>query len=219
MTTAAATRDYTEIPFITRHIFMLGIIEAVTVFLFSLVSRGLDGPVELALEAIILVIGLAVLAFLPGIWTRAASIEGIAGAAGIGLGATVVFMAIDVILLQNIGTYSNRWLAIGGGSNWWYHPPLWMFGTLIPMLGAWSVANQTVRRGRPSFIGLAVMGLVLVLVVGSLAALFSFPPIHATVADGAIPHARWTVASFAVMTIPALIFLVALTSLGSKRHT
>lgn len=220
MTTAAATRDYdyTEIPFITRQIFILGIFEAVTVVIFALVSRWMDGPLESILEALILVIGLSILAFLPGIWTRAISIEGIAGAAGIAFGATVVFTAIDAILLQNVGLYTNRWLAIGGGSGWWYLPPWWMFGTLIPMLGAWSVANQTVRRGGPSFIGLSVMGLALVLIVGALAAITHFPPFHGAIANSAIPHARWTVPSFAVMTIPALMLLVAVTSFGAKRH-
>ena len=83
---------------------------------------------------------------LPGIWTRALTIEGIAGAAGIGLGAAFVFLLIDVVLLQNIGTYTNRWWQIGG-SNWWYHPIWWMVGTFLPWIGAWILANQAARNG------------------------------------------------------------------------
>ncbi len=64
--------------------------------------------------------------------------------------ATGVFLLIDVTLLQNIGTYTNRWYEIGGGSNWWYHPVWWMVGTFLPWLGAWILANQTSRRGEPS---------------------------------------------------------------------
>ena len=95
---------------------------------------------------------------LPGIWTRARTIEGIAGAAGIGLGAAFVFLLVDVVLLQNIGTYTNRWWQIGG-SNWWYHPIWWMVGTFLPWLGAWILANQAERNGRisaPAAFGTAV---------------------------------------------------------------
>src|SRR4029079_11961055 len=87
---------------------------------------------------------------LPGLWTRARTIEGIAGAAGIGLGATVVFLLVDVTVLQNIGTWGNRWREIGGGSDWWYHPVWWMVGTFLPWFGAWMLANQ-LTRGAPGF--------------------------------------------------------------------
>ena len=82
----------------------------------------------------------------------ARTIEGIAGAAGIGLGAAFVFLLLDVVLLQNIGTYTNRWWQIGG-SNWWYHPIWWMVGTFLPWFGAWILANQAARNGRISAVG------------------------------------------------------------------
>ena len=51
---------------------------------------------------------------------------------------------------RTFGTYTNRWLEIGGGSNWWYHPVWWMVGTFIPWMGAWLLANRTARTsGRP----------------------------------------------------------------------
>ena len=129
---------------------VLGLLEAAAVLLFSVVNRLLDGagrddsarpdPPRRRSGAVTL---------LPGLWTRARTIEGIAGAAGIGLGATVVFLLVDVALLQNIGTYTNRWWQIGG-SNWWYHPIWWMVGTFLPWQGAWILANQMERNGRVS---------------------------------------------------------------------
>ena len=123
--------------------------EAVVVLLFSLASRLLDPPLETVVLAPILLVGLAGVTLMPGLWTRARTIEGIGGAAGIGLGATVVFLLIDVVLLQHIGTYTNRWYEIGS-SNWWYHPVWWMVGTFLPWMGAWILANQLDRNGRVS---------------------------------------------------------------------
>ncbi|HWB41489.1 MAG TPA: hypothetical protein VG500_09535, partial [Gemmatimonadales bacterium] len=133
--------DVTDVPSIVRGAVLLGLFEAVMVVLLSLASRYLSGPLETAVLAVLLVVGLAAVTLLPGIWTRASTVEGIAGAAGIGLGAAVVFLLIDVVLLQYIGTYTNRWWQIGG-SNWWYHPIWWMAGTFLPWMGAFILANQ-----------------------------------------------------------------------------
>src|SRR4051812_47913073 len=106
MTTAADVKgdyDATAVPSIVLGSIKLGLIEAVAVLLFSLASRFLGGAFELIVCAVILIAGLAAVTMLPGIWVRSRTIEGIAGAAGIGLGATGVFLLIDVILLQNIG--------------------------------------------------------------------------------------------------------------------
>ena len=84
---------------------------------------------------------------LPGLWTRARTIEGIAGAAGIGLAAAFVFMVIDVALFQPLGLWTNRWLEIGGGANWWYHPVWWMVGTYLTWMGALVQANQAAKSG------------------------------------------------------------------------
>jgi prepilin signal peptidase PulO-like enzyme (type II secretory pathway) len=114
--------DLTDVSHIARSAIKIGLFTAVTVLLFSLVSRFTGGAVESILGTLIVVVGIFVVTFLPGLWTNPRTIEGIAGAAGIGLGGAVVYLLIDVVLLQKIGTYSNRWRAIGGGSNWWYHP-------------------------------------------------------------------------------------------------
>jgi hypothetical protein len=199
-------RDYdlTDVPAIVRGATVLGLLEAAVVLLFSLVNRLLDGPVETIVLALVLLLGLGAVILLPGLWTRARTIEGIAGAAGIGLGAAVVFLLVDIVLLQNIGTYTNRWWQIGG-SNWWYHPVWWMVGTFLPWQGAWILANQTARNGRVS--PPAAIGTVLVfsVVVAAVAVLIGFP------------GAGWNLPTFGIAVLPGLALATALSALGSRR--
>lgn len=198
--------DVTDVPSIVRGAIKLGLLEAVAVLLFSVASRLLPaGPVETIVLALILFAGLAAVSLLPGLWTRARSIEGIAGAAGIGLSAAVVFLLVDVTILQNIGTYSNRWLAIGGGSNWWYHPVWWMAGTFIPWMGAWLLANRSARAGQPSApvaygtaIGCTIIAAAVGVVIG-------------------VPGAGWNLPTFGVAFLPGIALATALSALGSHR--
>lgn len=200
-----AEHDTTAVPAIVLGSAKLGLLEAILVLLFSLASRFLDGFVETIVCALILAIGVAAVTILPGLWTRALTIEGIAGAAGIGLGAAGVFLLIDVTVLQNIGTYTNRWHEIGGGSNWWYHPVWWMVGTFLPWMGSWILANQTVRNGRPAVLTALVTALLLTAVLGALAVLLGFP------------GAGWTLGTFAVAVLPALALATILSAAGKRR--
>jgi hypothetical protein len=196
--------DLTEVPAIVRGAVLLGLFETVAVLLISLAFRFLAGPVETVVLAVLLLLGLAPVTLLPGIWTRARTIEGIAGAAGIGLGAAVVFLLLDVALLQHIGTYTNRWWQIGG-SNWWYHPIWWMAGTFLPWFGAWILANQAERNGRisaPAAFGTAI---AFALLVGVVAVLIGFP------------GARWNLPTFGVAFLPGLALATALSALGGRR--
>jgi hypothetical protein len=196
--------DVTDVPSIVRGAVLLGLFEAVVVLLLSLASRLLAGPVETVVLAVLLLLGLAPVTLLPGIWTRARTIEGIAGAAGIGLGAAFVFLLVDVALLQHIGTYTNRWWQIGG-SNWWYHPIWWMVGTFLPWLGAWILANQVQRNGRisaPAAFGTAVG---FALAAGVLAVLIGFP------------GAGWNLPTFGIAFLPGLALATALSALGGRR--
>jgi hypothetical protein len=196
--------DLTDVPAIVRGSAVLGLLEAAVVLLFSVINRLLDGPVETILLAVVLLAGVGAVTLLPGLWTRARTIEGIAGAAGIGLGATVVFMMVDVVLLQNIGTYTNRWWQIGG-SNWWYHPIWWMVGTFLPWMGAWILANQVERNGRVSAVAALGTALAFAVVVAALAVLVGFP------------GARWGLATFGIAFLPGLALATALSALGSRR--
>lgn len=197
--------DLTHVPLIVQGAAKLGLLESILVLLFALGSRFLHGILELAVCGLILLVGLAAVTLLPGLWTRARTIEGIAGAAGIGLAASGVFLLVDVTLLQNIGTYTNRWHEIGGGSNWWYHPVWWMVGTFLPWMGAWIVANQTVRRGEPAPLNGFAVAVAATVVVAALAVLIG------------VPGAHWSLATFGVAFLPGLALAAALSALGRRR--
>ena len=205
--TAELNRDYdlTGVPAIVAGSVKLGLLEGIAVLLFSLASRLLDGVVETIVCGIILIAGVAAVSMLPGLWTRPRTIEGIAGAAGIGLGATAVFLLVDVVLLQNIGTYTNRWYEIGGGSNWWYHPVWWMVGTFIPWMGAWLLANQTNRNGHPSAGQGLITALVLAALIGAAATALGFPGAH------------WGLGTFAVAFLPVLALATLISGIGKRR--
>lgn len=207
MTSAAATHssDRVEIPRVIRLSVVLGVVQAIIVALFAVVTRLFDGPVEKALEAVLLVLGLGATIILPGLWTRARNIDGIAAAAGIGLCATVVFLVIDVALLQPLGAYTFRWRALGGGSNWWYHPVWWMAGTYLSWMGAFILANQTVKKGAPSVAGLIVLTVLATLVFGVIGVL-----LH-------VPGAAWSIPTFGIAVLPALALVTVITLLAPRR--
>jgi hypothetical protein len=197
--------DLTGVPMIVQGAVKLGLLESIVVLLFALASRFLTGVLELIVCGIILIGGVAAVTLLPGLWTRARTIEGIAGAAGIGLAATGVFLLIDVTLLQNIGTYTNRWYQIGGGSNWWYHPVWWMVGTFLPWLGAWILANQASRRGEPLPLVAFGMAAAAAVVLGIVAVLAGFPGAH------------WGLATFGLAFLPGLVLATVLSATGKRR--
>lgn len=197
--------DLTSVPMIVQGAVKLGLLESIVVLLFALASRFLPGPAEIVVCGLILIVGLALVTLLPGLWTRPRTIEGIAGAAGIGLAAAGVFLLVDVTLLQNIGTYTNRWYEVGGGSNWWYHPVWWMVGTFLPWMGAWIQANQLVRAGRPAPLagfGVAVLASVL---VAAVAVMLGFPGAH------------WSLATFGVAFLPGLVLATIVSAMGKRR--
>jgi hypothetical protein len=198
--------DLTAIPAIVSGSVKLGLLEALIVLVISLVSHVLpNGALQTAILAVVVLIGLAGVTLLPGVWTRPRTIEGIAGAAGIGLGAAIVFLLIDVTLLQNIGTYGHRWLEVGGGSNWWYHPVWWMVGTFLPWLGAWMQANQLVKSGSASPLAAFGTALVLAIVCAIVAVLVHFP------------RAGWNLGTFGVAFLPGLALATLFSGLGARR--
>lgn len=208
MATAArldTSSDATEVPSVVRGAVQLGLIQAVCVFVISLINRSLEGTADHALTGVVIAIGAAATIFLPGLRTRPRTIEGIAGAAGIGLGATLMFLVLDVIFLQPLHTYTNRWHEVGGGSNWWYHPVWWMVGTYLSWMGAWILANQTNKNGAPSVPGGIGLIAVLTALVGAAAAVMH------------LPLAGWNLPTFAVSVLPALALSAAVSGLGAKR--
>src|SRR4051812_47649948 len=201
-----SAHDLTDVPSIVRGAVKLGLLESILVLLISLASRLLpNGVLQTVVMGILVVLGLATVTLLPGLWTRARTIEGIAGAAGIGLGAAVVYLLIDVTLLQNIGTYGHRWLELGGGSNWWYHPVWWMVGTFLPWMGAWMLANQLAKRGEVSPGAAFGTALACAAVCAVIAVL-----VH-------VPGARWSLPTFGVAFLPGLALATVLSGLGANR--
>lgn len=183
----------------------LGLIECVAVLLIAVGSRMFDGPAETLLLTALLVPAALAVTFLPGLWVTARDFEGIARAAAVGLGATVVFLVVDVSLFQPFGLYTHRWRDVGGGSNWWYHPIWWMAGTYLPWLGAWMLSCRTARRGAPGPAGAAVTALALTAVCGIIAVVTHFP------------GAGWNVPTFGVSFLPGLALATAVTALGASR--
>jgi hypothetical protein len=209
MTSAVAldsAHDQTALPDILRAGVKLGLLQCVLIAAFGLLQPRIAGAVELVVCGAILFIGIAATIVLPGQWTRARTIEGIAGAAGIGFAAAIVFLIVDVVLFQPIHLYTNRWLEIGGGSNWWYHPVWWMVGTYLTWMGAWIQANQLARNGRASPVALVLGTAMLAAVCLAIGVLLG------------VPNTRWGLGGFAVATLPALALYTLLTSLGARRR-
>jgi hypothetical protein len=201
-----ARYDRTDLGNVLRGGVALGLLQCFLIALFGFIQVRVAGTVELVVCGLILLVGIAVTITLPGLWTRARTLEGIAGAAGIGFASAIVFLLVDVVLFQPLGLWSSRWLDIGGGLNWWYHPVWWMVGTYLPTMGAWVLANQTRKNGQPSAFSLVLFTFVLSAIVLAIAALIGFPGAH------------WGMGAFAVSVIPALIVLVILSGMGPDRR-
>jgi len=169
-TVAPAASDRSDFRTVTVGGAKIGVATAIAVVAFLAAVRlvplagGLRGGV---LVLLVLAAGLAA-AFLPAEWTAARSTEGIAGAAAVGLVGTVVFSAIDIVLLRPFKAYPWTWDAIGGGSTWWYLPIWWMLGTFLAWMGgivtAASGEATLARRALP-----AVAGTIIVAAIGRLA--------------------------------------------------
>src|SRR2546426_10522599 len=174
-TVAPAASDRSDFRTVTVGGAKIGVATAIAVVAFLAALRlvpiagGLRGGV---LVLIVLAAGLAA-AFLPAEWTAARSTEGIAGAAAVGLVGTVVFSAIDIVLLRPFRAYPWTWDAIGGGSSWGYLPIWWMLGTFLAWMGGVVTATQA-ARGEGTLTrtaGPAVVGAVLLVIVARLAGL------------------------------------------------
>ncbi|HET7111098.1 MAG TPA: hypothetical protein VFI41_09490 [Gemmatimonadales bacterium] len=207
MGTAVESRgefDVTALRHVLSKAVVLGLFEALIVVLMSFITRFTAPPIETILGAIVLLIGLSGVVVMPGLWTRARTIEGIAGAAGIGLGATVVFMLVDVALLQPAGIYTNRWAEIGGFSNWWYHPVWWMLGTFLPWFGAMTLASRAVRGKSVSIPGVMIPAVICAVALAIIAVFIRFP------------GARWSLGTFGIAFIPGLALAELFTMLGRR---
>ena len=155
--TSVTTPDRTEF----RHILLSGTIvggvTAAAVIVYLIVARLLPaGILTGVLETLIVLAAAVLVTFLPGYFAGARTVQGVAGAAAIGLWGTIVFMAIDIILLRPLKAFPWTWDAVGGGSTWWYLPIWWMLGTLLAWLGGLVTAGRAARGGTTAITSLAI---------------------------------------------------------------
>lgn len=157
MTSASTTTDRSEFRHVLSSGTIVGAMTGAAVIVYLVVARLLpDGFVTALLETVIVLAAAVCAAFLPGYFATARTVQGIASAAAIGLWGTIVFMAIDIILLRPFKAYPWTWDAVGGGSTWWYLPIWWMLGTLLAWLGGIVTAGRGARGGNTAITSLAL---------------------------------------------------------------
>ena len=198
--------DITRIPLVLRGSITLAAVQAAVVVIVSIITRALNGTIEHALTGIAVYAGALFTIFYPGTLTRPRAIDGISTAAGIGLGATGIFVLIDAFVLQTFHVYTNRWYQIGGGSFWWYLPIWWLVGTFLSWMGGWILANQSNRSGATSIPAGVILVTGLSAVVGAIAVVAGFP------------GASWNVPTFAIAMLPGLALATIVSSLGTRRR-
>src|SRR6266566_1232830 len=168
-----------------RHVLLsgtiVGVVTAAAVILYLLVARLLfPGMVTSLLETVLVLAGGVAAAFLPGSFASSRATQGIASAAAIGLWGTIVFSAIDIVLLRPFKAYPWTWDAIGGGSTWWYLPIWWMLGTFLAWMGGIVTAARARRGAEISIRALAlpvVVGAAAIALILSLARLHIYLPV------------------------------------------
>jgi hypothetical protein len=183
-TAAPAAQDRSDFRTVTIGGALVGLVTGVAVVLFVAASRTLAGDaIRGGVEALVVLAAGVVVAFLPAQWTAARSTDGIAGAAAVGLVGTVMFSAIDIVLLRPFKAYPWTWDAIGGGSTWWYLPVWWMLGTFLAWMGGIVTAGQAARGAEQATLGRSVLpavaGAVVVAAIARLAGLAASLPVAA----------------------------------------
>ncbi len=179
----SATMDRSEFRHVLLSGTIVGVVTAAAVILYLLVARLLSpGMVTSLLETVLVLAGGVAAAFLPGFFAGSRTTQGVASAAAMGLWGTIVFMAIDIILLRPFKAYPWTWDAVGGGSTWWYLPVWWMLGTFLAWMGGVVTAGRAAHGGDVSIPALAlpvVVGAALIALVLTLARLHIYLPVAA----------------------------------------
>ena len=183
----SATVDRSEFRHVLLSGTIVGVVTAVLVILYLVLSRLLSpGITTSLLQTIVVLAGGVAAAFLPGSFAASRTTQGVASAAAIGLWGTIVFMAIDIVVLRPmnhvVGTYPWTWDAVGGGSTWWYLPIWWMLGTFLAWMGGLVTAGRAARGGDVAIGALAlpvVIGAAAIALVVTLARLHVYLPVAA----------------------------------------
>jgi hypothetical protein len=166
-TLAPTTADRTDARTVLTGGTKVGLVTAVAVVLYLWVSKHVAAGSSLhgVLEVLLVLAAGTGVTFLPGRWCTARSVEGIAGAAGIGLWGAIVFSVVDIVVLRPLKAYPWTWDAVGGGTTWWYLPIWWMFATFLAWMGGTLTAaapegSSLARTAAPVLIGGIVLSVV-----------------------------------------------------------
>lgn len=179
-TLAPTTMDRTDVRHLLTNGTKIGLVTVVAVVLYLWVSRHVPASgVRVGLEALLVLVAGTAVTFLPGRWCAARTVEGIAGAAGMGLWGAIVFTVVDIVLLRPFKAYPWTWDAIGGGSTWWYLPIWWMFGTFLAWMGGTLVARAPEGAGLARIATPVLIGAVVVGVAATLAGFDATLPVTA----------------------------------------
>lgn len=166
--------------------FKFGVVMAVGVVVFALLSRRMEGVTELVVQSVLILIGGVVFSFGPALVIRSRSMDGMAWAMLLSLMGGLFFAVIDTIALRPFDLYHWTWDAIGGGSGFWYIPVWWMLTVYLAGLGAILVKNKSegeknvelpalvMRTGILSVVFFAVIALTNVLPMSSAVVGLSF---------------------------------------------
>jgi hypothetical protein len=193
-TLAPTTVDRSDVRTVLTGGTKVGLATAVAVVLFLWVSKHVPaGSLRSSVEALLVLGAGTAVTFLPGRWCAARSVEGIAGAAGMGLWGAIVFSVVDIVLLRPVKAYPWTWDAVGGGSTWWYLPIWWMFATFLAWMGGTLTAAAPEDASLARTAAPALIGGVALAVVARLSGI-----------DGALPVQAG--AGFAV-TLPVLAII------------
>jgi hypothetical protein len=177
----------------------VGLVTGVAVVAYLAASRSVPETAGArgVVEALIVLAAGVLAAFLPAMRTAPRGADGIAGAAAIGLVGTIVFSAIDIIVLRPFKAYPWTWDAIGGGSSWWYLPVWWMLGTFLAWMGGIVTASAGARG--ETTLARRAMPVVIATVIGAVVArLLAFGIALPVATGGAFTVA---IAAFAIVAL------------------
>ena len=174
--TTATTVDRSEFRHILFSGTIVGLVTSAAVIAFLVVSRLLPAGIVVSLLGTLIVLATGVsAAFLPAFFATSRTTQGIASAAAIGLWGTIVFMAVDIVVLRPLHAFPWTWDAVAGGSTWWYLPIWWMLGTFLAWMGGIVTAARARRGGEVSIPALA---LPVVVGAAAIALILSFARLH-----------------------------------------
>ncbi len=179
--TTATTVDRSEFRHILFSGTIVGLVTSAAVIAFLVGSRLLPAGIVVSLLGTLIVLAAGVsAAFLPASFATSRTTQGIASAAAIGLWGTIVFMAVDIVVLRPLHAFPWTWDAVAGGSTWWYLPIWWMLGTFLAWMGGIVTAARARRGAEISIRALAlpvVVGAAAIALILSLARLHIYLPV------------------------------------------